>query len=303
MSSAARPANGQRRLRALATVPVIAVVTAAVLVTATGAGATAAPPLAPIPTLPLAPVPAAPGCQHAFVPAYFYAGSAWKQAMNSKPAPGVMILNVDSGVGTSPLPHFQALVRQARAKGITVLGYTSTEYGHRPAAAVETEIRHYRAWYGVTSMFLDLTAGTAAELPYYRKLARYIRTISPGSSIWLNPGAYPAQRYMSVGNVVMVFEGSYATYRQLRVPGWASHYRPARFAHVIYAAPASELARAISLSRTRRAGHLYVTSLRGSPNPYATLPGYWKREAAAIPARCPSTRQAPAASWFSRAIR
>jgi hypothetical protein len=251
----------------------------------TAAGATANPA-----------APAAPRCEHAFVPAYFWSGSNWMRAIDSKPAPGAMLLNVDSGPGTSPLQHFRTLVRRAHAAGITVLGYSSTVYGQRSRAAVEAEVRHYKAWYRVNGMFLDLAAATARELPYYRKLARYIRGVEPGSVIWLNPGAYPDRRYMSVGDVVLVFEGSYATYRHLQVPSWTDRYRRARFAQVIYATPASKLARAVRLSRLRRAGYVYVTNLQGSPNPYAALPSYWKREAAAIPVGCSSASPAAVAS-------
>lgn len=65
---------------------------------------------------------------------------------------------------------------------------------------------------------------------------------------------------------------------------------------MIYATPASKLARAVRLSRLRRAGYAYVTNLRGSPNPYATLPSYWKREVAAITAGRPTATPAPVAS-------
>jgi hypothetical protein len=54
---------------------------------------------------------------------------------------------------------------------------------------------------------------------------------------------------MSIANILMVFEGSYASYRDLRIPSWALlHYPAARFAHTIYATPASDLASAVALS-------------------------------------------------------
>lgn len=137
-------------------------------------------------------------------------------------------------------------------------------------------------------MFLDLTANTASQLPCYRKLAAYVHAVNPGSVIWLNVGAYPAQGYMSVGNVVVAFEGSYASYRQLRLPAWTAHYRAARFADVIYATPASDLAATVKLSRQRRTGYLYATDLQGSPDPYSALPSYWASEAAALAAGCSS---------------
>ncbi len=277
--------NGRRRRCAPAAGLVILTVLAAVLVPAAADGATGAPLRVPSADGGAAVAPAA--CQRTFVPSYPWSASFWTRAMGSKPAPGVMILNVTGlGAGNAPVPHFQSLVSKAHAAGVSVLGYSSTEYGQRPAAAVEADTRNYKAWYKVNGMFLDLTANTRGELSYYRKLAAYIRAVNPASVIWLNVGAYPAPGYMSVGNVVVAFEGSYASYRDLVVPAWAAHYKPARFADVIYATPRSDLASAVRLSRLRRTGHLYVTSLPGSPDPYSALPGYWSREVAAIAAAC-----------------
>jgi Spherulation-specific family 4 len=285
--------NGRRRRRALAAGPVALAVLAAIGMPAAASGTvmTAAAPL-PAATAAgattAATAAAAPArCQRAFVPAYPWSAAFWTRAINSKPAPGVMILNVTGmGAGNAPVPHFQALVRKAHAAGVSVVGYSSTEYGQRPAAAVEADARHYKAWYKVNGMFLDLTANARSGLAYYRKLASYIRSVIPGSVIWLNVGAYPARGYMSVGNVVVAFEGSYASYRGLQVPAWTAHYKASRFADVIYATPGSDLASAVSLSRHRRTGYLYVTSLPGSPDPYSALPGYWTREVAAIAAPC-----------------
>ena len=226
-------------------------------------------------------------CRHTFVPAYPWSSTFWTRAISSKPTPGVMILNVTgTSAGTAAVPHFQSLVKRAKKAGITVLGYSSTEYGQRPAAQVEADAKNYKAWYKVNGMFLDLTANGSGELGYYKKLASYIHTVNPGSVIWLNVGAYPARGYMSVGNVVVAFEGSYASYRGQQVPSWTSHYRARRFADVIYATPASDLAGAVSLSKHRRIGSLFVTNLAGSPDPYSALPSYWSKEVSDVAAGC-----------------
>jgi hypothetical protein len=290
-AAAANLRNARRRLRALAAGPTALAVAAAIgvpaLASAAAAGAVVAPAAGASAAGASAAAAPAASCQRAFVPAYPWSSTFWTRAIDSKPAPGVMILNVTGmGAGNAPVPHFQALVRKAHVAGVSVLGYSSTEYGQRPAAAVEADARHYKAWYKVNGMFLDLTANARSGLAYYRALASNIRAAIPGSVIWLNVGAYPARGYMSVGNVVVAFEGSYASYRGLAVPAWTAHYKAARFADVIYATPRSDLARAVSLARHRRTGHLYVTNLPGSPDPYSALPAYWTREVAAIAAPC-----------------
>jgi len=227
------------------------------------------------------------GCQKVFVPAYFGTGT-WTQAINSKPAPSALILNPATGVGAGRAPNraYQSVVRQARAAGSAVLGYSSTADGLRPVAQVEADVRNYHAWYGVTGIFLDRVNGVSSKLSYYEQLAGYIHRAIPGSSVWLNAGIYPERQYMSVGDVLMVFEGTFTQYRDIVVPGWARGFPADRFASTIYGASSSSQANdAIRLSRSRNVGYIYVTNLTGS-NPYDALPGYWSSEDAALRAGC-----------------
>src|ERR1022692_1174895 len=224
-------------------------------------------------------------CQKAFIPAYFYPGPYWTRAIESWPPPSIMILDItSSGAGARPDPDYQATVRQAEAAGITILGYVNTDYARRPAAAVRADIRHYKSWYHVSDIFLDEVASDSGGLGYYRRLADYVHR-DPGSIVMLNPGTYPARQYISVGNVVMVFEGSYASYARLRVPGWVGRYPAGKFAQAIYAVPAARVSAVVGLPRRRRAGYLYVTGSAGT-NPYATLPAGWPLEDAAIATGC-----------------
>ena len=228
-------------------------------------------------------------CRQLAVPAYFYSGDIWAQAADSRPVPSDMILDITGvGAGASPVPHFQTLARQARAAGIAILGYSSTVDGQRPAAEIEADSRNYKAWYGATGIFLDRVSGQSGQLSYYQQLASYIHGLYPGPSVWLNPGDYPDQSYMSVGDVVMVFEGTYAQYLSLQVPSWAGSYPASKFAHTIYATPESGLDNALKLATGRHADHVYVTDGSGL-NPYAQLPSYWSTEDADATAACGST--------------
>jgi hypothetical protein len=241
--------------------------------------------VSPVGAAPLA-SKAAPRCQRTFVPSFPYSTTFWRRAFDSRPAPAVMLVEPSAmGAGNSPSQHFKALVQQAHRHGVEVLGYSSTDYGGRPVSAVEADARRYRAWYRTDGMFLDLAAPDRGHLPYYRKLASYIRKLDRRAVIWLNPGAYPDQAYLQVANVLVVFEGPYSSYRGLQVPGWVRHYRATRFAQVIHDTPRADLARAVRLGRQRRAGYIYVTDLGGS-DPYNALPSYWTQEVAAVAARC-----------------
>lgn len=228
-----------------------------------------------------------PRCRGLFVPAYFNPGPEWTRVDDSRPGPGNLILDITStGAGSSPSEVFRAAARQVRDSGITVLGYSSTQYGQRPLAQVEADVRNYRAWYGVRSIFLDEVPVTGSQLPYYRKLVSYIRHVNPGSVVWINPGTYPDERYMSLGAVVMVFEGPYSSYVTTPAPSWAGHYPAGMFANVIYHAPGSKLAATLRLTQRRHVGHVYVTDRAGS-NPYGSLPSYWSSEASGASPACP----------------
>ena len=177
-------------------------------------------------------------CEEISVPAYFYPGAAWTRAIDSRPAPAIMILDItSSGAGSAPNQAYAAAAARARAAGIKILGYAATGYARRPVAAVEADVRHYRAWYHVSSIFLDEAATGTGELSYYQKLTGYIRHRDPGAVVMLNPGTYPSRRYMALGDVVLAYEGSYARYATLRVPAWVDHYPAAQFSHVVYATP------------------------------------------------------------------
>jgi len=272
----------ERKLRSAVSRPVTIVVIVAVLVLGAAVGVTAkllSGGGGPAPS-------SSRSCQNAFVPAFFYGSEIWTQAAHSKPAPKVMILDISGmGAGTAPETHFQSVVREAKKAGVTILGYSSTAFGSRPLSQIEADVRNYKAWYGVTDIFLDEVRGVGSQLPYYRALYGYIHGINRGSSVWLNPGNYPDEGYMSVGNVVMAFEGPYTSYTGIHVPSWAYRYSPSRFANTIYATAGSQVNNAISLSRSRNAGYVYVTNRSGS-NPYDGLPSYWETENSAITAGC-----------------
>jgi Spherulation-specific family 4 len=231
-------------------------------------------------------------CQNMVVPAYFYPAE-WTRAADSKPVPRIMILDVGgAGAGSAPQRKYQAVVKRAQAAGITVMGYSDTDYTQRSPAAIEADVRNYKAWYGVTDIFLDQVSSGSVQLGYYRSLARYIHSVNPGSAVMLNPGTYPDQQYMSVGDIVMVFENTYASYVSLQVPGWVRRYPATRFAYVIYGTSGSQLANAISLAQQRHAGFVYVTNGTGLDR-YDSLPGYFSRENTIIAGCAPNANAAP----------
>ena len=236
--------------------------------------------VAAVALLAAAPPAGAVTCQSMAIPAYFYPGSAWDQAIAAAPRVSTMVMNPASGPGVALDPNYLAKVRQAQARGIQVLGYVHTSYGQRNSGLVRTEIQLYWQWYGVNGIFLDEVASSASALPYYRDLAAYIRQ-QASQRIVLNPGVAPDEGYMSVGDVIVVFEGTFASYVPLRLPTWINRYPGTRFAHLVHATTSSQLRTAMDLSKQRNAGFVYVTD-DGMPNPWDRLPTYWTQELAQL---------------------
>lgn len=226
-------------------------------------------------------------CQKMFIPAYFYPGPLWDQATAGAPTVGTMIMNPASGPGASSNSDYVAAVNKALAAGVKVIGYVHTSYGLRDAAVVKSEIDAYKAWYGVSGIFLDEVASDAALLPYYQDLADYIRA-TPGTFVALNPGTIPAQGYMSVGDTVVVFEGTYNTYKTWSAPVWAAQYPASKFVHLVHAtAGSTKMKYVINWSRNRLAGNVYITHDL-LPNPWDMLPSYWSSELTQINKSCAS---------------
>lgn len=214
-------------------------------------------------------------CPQLFVPAFFRPDDGWAALAKAPAPPGTVLLDLTSlGAGTAPEAGFRPAVAALQKRGVTVLGYSTTIYTHRPMAQVVADVRHYASWYGVHDIFLDQVATGVGQLAYYRALQARIRAVEPKAMIWLNAGTYPARAYMGLGDIVVAFEGPWSNYRAIAVPGWARRYPRSRFAFVVYATPASHLAGTVRLAQRRNAGHLYVTDGTGG-NPYGSLPSYF----------------------------
>ncbi len=243
-------------------------------------------------------------CQQ-LVPAA-YGPTVWPASESSAPAPASIIANwgqgyggAGGGPGRSRSAARLTMIRQARAKGIQVLGYVWTDYannaaGHpaspgmtqAPLAAVKKEAMEWFNWYGVTGLFFDgATTGTGnGQLRYYRHLYKYVHAHIPGAQVWINPGWYPHPSYMSAADVIMDFESSYGTLAANPPPAWVHRYPPRRFANVLHLPDreASSLGAALALTQADNAGHVYVADQQN----YSALPAYWTAETAGVTARC-----------------
>jgi Spherulation-specific family 4 len=219
------------------------------------------------------------------VPGYFYPGSYWTQMDQASARLKIAVMNPSSGPGTSPDPNYANAVRAAQAAGITVVGYVYTNYGSRSLSAVESDVTSYYNWYGVNGIFFDQASTNCYYSSYYATLNAFVKAKGGTARTILNPGTQTSQCYVSDADILLTFEGSDSTYvNSYSAPSWVSQYSASHFWHIVYATPSySAMTQAVSLSKQRRAGYVYVTP-DTLPNPYDTLPtgSYWSGELSAI---------------------
>jgi hypothetical protein len=192
------------------------------------------------------------GASHAraeglLVPAYIYpSGSGATQwntlATTAQSVPTTVILNPDSGPGTTQDPNYVAAVAKVHAAGGKVIGYVSTSYANRALSAVVQDIHTYLALYQVDGFFIDeMTADSVtAHVQFYQSVYNYIKGLSPA-------------------------------------------YTASRFAHIVYAASATQMQTFMRGASAKDAGSVYFTS-KTLPNPYGALPSYWSQEVSAAAA-------------------
>jgi hypothetical protein len=257
--------------------------------------------------------------QRLAVPAYIDPTTdpgAWAALGSAMPGTvGIVVANVDNGPGSQPVPAWASAMQRMRGSAVTVLGYVDTGYLGTPTggrkglatragstgvrawlAQVDADIDAWYAFYGseIGGIFLDEstsdcgpTTGSTEYADLYRTLSADVKQAHPGSLTALNPGTAVGQCYRDAADVLVTFEGSYQDYTGI-APSQNQAYQPLNWSpsgpdkiwHIVYGATStSELRHAVTLSKSRHAGYVYVTSAV-PPNPFDSLPGspYWAFE-------------------------
>jgi hypothetical protein len=258
----------------------------AATVLAVGAGAT--------------PASAAATAQHIAVPAYFNpsGSSYWTQLTQSKV--GVAIANPNNGPGTAFDQGYANAIRAAADAGVRVIGYVDTGYFGTTGRTTRTGQTTTAAWtsqsegdvatwyslygsYGLGGIFFDDGLADCAHVGLYQAVNTYTKQNHAGAYTVDNPGTAAEQCYADAADTIVMFEGTYASYIGWSAPAWELDYGdPNKFYHLVYAATAqADEANAMTLSKQRNAGYVYVTP-DNLPNPWDTLPtgAYWSDELA-----------------------
>jgi hypothetical protein len=213
----------------------------------------------------------------------------WSQAIAGAPSVGIIILNPANGPGAGPNATYARLVKEAQASGIEVIGYVYTQWADGKVSVPEAEhwVDQYYSWYHVDGVMLDEANDTCGPDPlqFYTALYDYVKAEPGLDAVMLNPGAATGECYAAISDVMLTFEGDYATYSVgYAGSNWTSSFPSSRFFHIVFQVPSvADMESVISTAMGRGAGWVYVTNLNDSSgNPYSSLPVYFGQEVAYV---------------------
>ncbi|KAF8910526.1 Spherulation-specific family 4 [Gymnopilus junonius] len=168
---------------------------------------------------------------YALVPLYIYPTTgAWNTLFTSISAnPSLtfqVVVNPNSGPGDTQYPnsdYVAALVQLNSYPNVQTLGYVHTSWAARSIADVEAEVDIYAGWAGYTGadIHVDGIFFDEAVAEYNTSTLNYINSISAHArsqlgagrqTVVLNPGEVVDTRWYATGDVINVFENSFAAF-------------------------------------------------------------------------------------------
>jgi hypothetical protein len=216
------------------------------------------------------------------VPAYF---DDWSSMLADAPPTNLIVLNPNDG----PDPGYTSQVSAAHAKGARVIGYVLTGWANRASTLVKADIdRYYSLYPDLDGIFLDeATSDCARAQSYYQPIHDYIKASHPNATVVVNPGINVPSCYLSVADILVTFESSFAEYQNAWSTvnrEWETAGNAGRIWHMVHTASASQWSTALQLSRERNAGYVFVTHLTETENTYGALPPYFHSKASDVSA-------------------
>ncbi|MFQ3562213.1 spherulation-specific family 4 protein [Streptomyces gramineus] len=244
------------------------------------------------------------------VPAYLYPGSG---GWTSLEGAGLLVANPDSGPGDGRDATYAGAIKRAHDSGSKVIGYVDTGYfgttgWDAPGGGSSTKSwlgaieRNIDTWYasygssGLGGVFFDDALnkcgpepGSTQYVGLYKKIRDYVKSKDSSAQVVINPGTGTDKCYADAADTLVTFEGSYASYQDFKPQPWEMSADPSKIWHLVYETDASRMSEAVSLSKQRNAGYVYVTDEDNTPadgeawgNPWDSVPSFWSKETEAV---------------------
>ncbi|MEZ0228740.1 MAG: spherulation-specific family 4 protein [Planctomycetota bacterium] len=237
-------------------------------------GPPAPPPTPPTPPPPPPPPPAPPATATVLVPLYTSPGPEWDKVVQAKlnhPQTTVeVVINVQSGPGSSASSIYDTGVRALRNAGVRVLGYVDTARGARPAADAKTDILRWQQFYAVDGIFLDLMPRTTGAEAYYSDLTSFAKAYGMNRVVG-DPGGEVPQSYATTVDTLVIYEAEGMPTPTALTASWHANAERSSLAYIALAVPTLDAA-AVRATRPI-VGTLYVTSY-AAPQAFFFVPSY-----------------------------
>jgi hypothetical protein len=207
------------------------------------------------------------------VPAYFHPAvepGAWAVLARSARRLRLVVLNLADGPGDLLDTAFVDVLTRVMAAGVPVAGYVDTDYGRKARRDALAELRRYREWYGVRSVFFDRAASGVEHVAHYASLAESAREAG-ARLVAFNHGTAPAPEFARHCDLLGTFEGPWPAFRDAEVPSWVHDLPADRFFNLVYAVAPSLRRRIAVLAAERNVGSALCTDGQ-PPNPWSRLP-------------------------------
>jgi hypothetical protein len=211
------------------------------------------------------------------VPLYSYpTDSAWSSLIKIKESypsvPIIAIINPDNGAGSSKDSNFVSGIKDLQSSGIVVLGYVYTNYGSRSLSTIETQMKDYKNWYGVSGIMFD-EMSNSGSVSYYTSLATFAKSLDFKLTMG-NPGTTVSSSLVGIFSNLCIYENP-GMPANSQIDGYTS-YGKAGFSYIAYGVGNMPSSSTIK-GTTNYVAYLFITNLGGS-NPYGGLPSYLASE-------------------------
>lgn len=209
------------------------------------------------------------------VPLYVHSDSnAWDNLIKIKQAHQdltvIAIVNLDHGPGSFINQSYAKKIQDLKSSGISVLGYTYTDYANRSIVSVQADIDAWKR-YNVDGISFDEMSNTAGNENYYQDLSLYAKsknlTITVG-----NPGTHTLESYIGTVDTITIYEEEgVPSLEQLKNRTFAGKYDKENFNFVAFGV--QKLNQTYIDNTKNYVGYFYLTN-DNLPNPWDSLPSY-----------------------------
>jgi hypothetical protein len=223
------------------------------------------------------------------VPAYIYPAGEGKKEWHrlidaASKVEIVVIANPNSGPGEDRDIEYDVIFTEASARGVTLVGYVSTDFGKRSQLDIKKDIDTWFKFYPqIRGIFFDQQPRESHHTAHFAELRDAVRQKLKDPLVITNPGIPCDESYLAQGvsNVTCVFV-NFQGFDRFELPATFKPYDASRFAAMPYNISDAETMRTLVKEVVlKRIGYLYISDAK-PPNAWGKLPAYWEAEVDAV---------------------